>query len=209
MTLMNGLMYQGKAYLWVDTAIWDTATGERIGHTEKAFMGNLWPWAAIHSGHSDPQDLHRLARRMAERPNLTAAGLIRDAAEVLQMEADEGRLGRLLLAYPCPEYGARLTFISNRDFGPWAKAFEPWDTGSFICSGNNEDWAKDWVPILVEGDPTPDDVRRYIREQAKHPVDTEDGWNLMNIGGNIIEIEVSPHGVQSRILYSVDEAEAA
>ena len=31
MTLMNGLMYQGKAYLWVDTAIWDTATGERIG----------------------------------------------------------------------------------------------------------------------------------------------------------------------------------
>jgi len=26
----------------------------------------------------------------------------------------------------------------------------------------------------------------------------------MNIGGNIIEIEVSPHGVQSRILYNVD-----
>ncbi|KZX50439.1 hypothetical protein A3711_10815 [Erythrobacter sp. HI00D59] len=146
---------------------------------------------------------------MAERPNLTAEGLIRDATEVLQMEADEGRLGRLLLAYQCPEYGARLTFISNRDCMPVAKAYHPHDTGSFICSGNNADWAKDWMPILVDGDPTPDDLRRYIREQAKHPSDTEDGWNLMNIGGNIIEIEVSPLGVQSRILYNVDEPEAA
>ncbi len=31
----------------------------------------------------------------------------------------------------------------------------------------------------------------------------------MSIGGNIIEIEVSPHGVQNRILYNVDEPEAA
>tara|TARA_Y100000815_G_C13166810_1_gene433982 strand:+ start:174 stop:803 length:630 start_codon:yes stop_codon:yes gene_type:complete len=208
MTLMNGLMYQGKAYLWVDTAIWDTATGERIGHTEKAFMGNLWPWAAVHTGHADTQDLHKLARRMAERPNLTAEGLIRDATEVLQMEADEGRLGRLLLAYPCPEYGARITLISNRDLPPIAKAYAPTDAGSFICSGRSEDWARDWMPIFDEGDPTPDDVRRFIREQAKHPFDTEDGWNIVGIGGNIIEIEVSPLGVQSCILYNVDEPEA-
>lgn len=65
------------------------------------------------------------------------------------------------------------------------------------------------MPIFNEGDPTPDDVRRFIREQAKHPFDTEDGWNIVGIGGNIIEIEVSPLGVQSRILYNVDEPEAA
>ena len=205
MTLMNGLMYQGKAYLWVDTAVWDPTTGERIGDAEKAFVGNLWPWAAVHTGHIDPNDLNKVARRMAERPNLTAESLLRDAIEVLRIEADEGSLGRLLLAYPCPEYGARLTIISNRDFLPVAKAYEPLDVGEFLCSGNGADWAKGYHGR----DLTPEDVRSFIRLQAQHPFDTEDGWQGLGIGGDILEIEVAPNGVQVRNLYNLDEAKAA
>ena len=37
----------------------------------------------------------------------------------------------------------------------------------------------------------------------------EDGWQGLGIGGDILEIEVAPNGVQVRNLYNLDEAKAA
>ena len=44
MTLQNGLIYRGKAYLWTDTALFDPS-GQRVGAVSKAFHGRMWPSA--------------------------------------------------------------------------------------------------------------------------------------------------------------------
>lgn len=202
MTLINGLIHEGRALLWTDTAVWDPTTGEQVGHGQKAISGTLWPWAAVHSGHmltSEPV----IANRMAERPNLTGEGLLRDAIEALRLEAQEGRLGRLLIAYPCSQYGARMFMVSNADL-PFAKAYEPYETVEYMCSGNGEPWAAEFAGR----DLTPDDMRRFIDLQIEHPADFVDGWSGKGIGGNIIEIEVTGEGVESRVLRTV-EREAA
>ena len=203
MTLLNGLIHDGRALLWTDTALWDQSTGQRIGHGEKAFMGQLWPWAAIHSGHIDTRDPGKIAHRMAERPNLTPDMLLRDAVEVLRLEADEGRLGRLLIAFPCSQYGARMFMVANDDL-PFAKAYEPYETVEYMCTGNGEAWAAEFAGR----DLTPNDMRRFIDLQAKHPSAFVDGWAGIGIGGNILEIEVSANGVESRVLRSVDQEAA-
>ena len=51
--------------------------------------------------------------------------------------------------------------------------------------------------------------RSFIRLQAQHPFDTEDGWQGLGIGGDILEIEVAPDGVQVCKLFNIDKAEAA
>lgn len=200
MTLMNGLIHQGRAYLWTDTALWDQKAGEQIGHGEKAISGTLWPWAAVHSGHWDATDPDKIKRRLAERPNLTGEGLLRDAIEVLRLEAAEGRLGRLLIALPCSQYGARLFMVANDDL-PFAKAYTPYETVEYMCSGNGAPWAAEFAGR----DLSPDDMRRFIELQTQHPSDFVDGWSGIGIGGNILEIEVTGEGVESRVLRTVEQ----
>lgn len=45
MTLQNGAIHDGTAYLWSDTAWFEHGTGRMIGTGPKTLHGVRWPWA--------------------------------------------------------------------------------------------------------------------------------------------------------------------
>lgn len=203
MTLMNGLIHDRRAYLWTDTRIYHPETGATLGVAAKAFQGVVWTWAAVHTGLMHPDEPHVVARRVSERWPFTGEQLLEAAMSALRAEADEGRVARLLLAYPCEEYGARMFYVGN-DVVPFAKAYQPYETVEFMSSGNGEPWAAQFSGK----DMTPADMRQFIDHQIETPSETIHGWTGLTIGGNVVEIEVSADGVDSRVVRMV-EREAA
>lgn len=200
MTLQNGLVHEGRAYLWTDTMLYDPETGADMGRAAKAFHGIAWPWAAVYSGLMDTSDLHKVARRVSEPWPLTGESLLKAAQDALRLEAEEGRQGRLLIAYPCSQYGARMFLIANEEL-PFAKAYEPHELGEYRSAGNGEPWAAEFAG---EDLLSPADMRRFIDLQIENPAHTVHGWSGHTIGGNIVEIEISDERVECRVLRAVE-----
>jgi len=201
---MNGLIHDRRAYLWTDTRLYHPTTGETLGEGAKAFEGAAWTWAAVHAGTFPMDDPHVLKRRITERWPIGGEALLAAAIDALRLEADEGRIGRLLLAYPCEEHGARMFHLAN-DAMPFAAAYEPYETVEFMSSGNGEPWAAQFSGR----DLTPADMRRFIDYQVETPSETVCGWTGLSIGGNVVEIEVSSEGVTSRMVRAVESEAAA
>ena len=202
MTLQNGLIHAGRAYLWTDTAAWNPTTGQQIGHLDKAITGLLWPWAVVHSGLMRTTD-NPIFARLTDNWSLTSERLLQTATAALRQEAAEGRHGRLLIAHTCQTYGARMFLISTED-EPFTPAFTPYETIEYMSSGNGTDFAAEFAGR----DMTPADMRRFIEHQTTHPCEKLVGGTFVGIGGNIIEIEVQAKGVQSRVVSSLEHLAA-
>src|SRR5688572_29125915 len=139
MTLQNGLIHDRKAYLWSDTAFWND-TGQRIGTAPKVFTGTLWPWAATFSGFSPSDQPCRLVELMAPPLARTPARRIDAARECLAAEQKSGRDCRRLLAWPCPEAGARMYHIAAEKFPGRSAPLQPVRLSSYMCWGAEADW---------------------------------------------------------------------
>lgn len=55
---------------------------------------------------------------------------------------------------------------------------------------------------------TPADMRRFIDGQLTHPCEKLIGLYSVGIGGNIVEIEVTAAGVESRVVRAVEPVAA-
>jgi hypothetical protein len=203
MTLQNGLIHRGKAYLWTDTALWDASTGTPIGTVSKAFSGVTWPWAGVLSGLMLPNEPYRVQTLIAEANPRDPAELIEATRSALRLEAMAGRHCRVLLAFPCPDYGARM-FMIAADAMPFAAPLEPYETVEYMSSGNGSPWAAKFAGK----DLTPAMMRKFIDHQIEHPGETVLGWNGHNIGGNIIETRVTAKGAKNFLVRAVDRQSA-
>lgn len=202
MTLQNGLIHKGRAYLWTDTALWEAATGKAIGEVSKAFTGTQWPWGAVLSGTMRTDDPYRVQKAIGDAWPANPAELIEVTRDALRREALQGLMGRVLLAYPCPEYGARMFLIASDEL-PFAKPFEPFETVEYMCFGNGEPWAAEFAGK----DLTPSMMRRFIDRQIENPSQTVLGWQGRTIGGNVVELKVTAEGVDSRVLRPIPEGQ--
>lgn len=203
MTLQNGLIHGGRGYLWTDTMLYDAETGEPLGVAPKAFHGTTWPWAAVLSGTMPADDLYKVPRFIADAWPLGTETLLAAGAAALRSEAAEGRMGRLLFCVPCPVNGARLYFIASDDVG-WNEPFVPEELIEFTSSGNGSPLHQRYDKIGF----TPARMRRFIDYQIEEPSETVLGRKQRTIGGNVVELEVTAEGVDSRVVRAV-EREAA
>lgn len=192
---MNGFLHNGAGYLWTDTSMFEGATGRPIGHMEKAFYGTDWPWAAVHSGMLDPENMHRPKWRIAEIGPKNPDELLAAAVDALLYETSAGYPdGRLLICCGCPAQGARLWIVAADRHLPFAQPYVPTEIGGMVSSGiGSEEYQR-----LVEGGVTPKKVRRYIDYQARSPTKTMVGFEGLTIGGNILEVKVTADGVDVR-----------
>lgn len=201
MTLQNGLVHEGKGYLWTDTALWDVRSGSIVGEAAKAFTGTYWPWAAVLSGAFDLNALYRIPEIISRAMPRDVSELLEVGRDALALEASAGRFSRLLFCVPDAEFGAMLHFIAADDVG-FARPFEPIRTVQFTSScGTTSRYAeydrKGFTPSLM---------RKFVGFQERKPEQTVFGNFEHTIGGNIVEIELANARVQSRILRSAKNA---
>lgn len=191
MSLQNGLIHKGRAYLWSDTLLIDS-DGNPVGHASKAYHGLNWPWAIVQSGLRYAANPHRAVQFIGNAVPRNGAELIELAREALRAEHDDGLLARFLIAYADKGRGARMVFIAN-DETPFAAPFEPHETVQFACGHSDDRWST----AFVERDLTHLEMRQFIAEQAKRPMLTAFGKEQWGIGGELIETRVTAKGVRS------------
>lgn len=194
MTLQNGLLHQGEAFMWSDTGFW-SESGKRVGSGCKAFAGQLWPWAGTFSGASPIDDPYRIVRLISELPAPTPAGLLNVAGTALMMESSEGRDCRLLLAFPCHIQGARLYHLAADEFPDRAR-FEPVMTSKFVCWGFEEEW---YAPFRGR-DLTPAEMRQVVTLQLHGNAAAMFELEVEEPVSDIIETRVGRAGVVYRQL---------
>lgn len=191
MSLQNGLIHKGRAYLWSDTLAIDES-GNPVGHLTKVYHGLEWPWAAIHSGKFRTDNQRRVAYSLGDRKPRNGAELIEAAIAALRIEQRDGLIGRLLLAYAERGQAPRMFFVAN-DETPFAAPFEPHETVQFACGHSDDRWST----AFAERDLTHLEMREFIAEQAKRPMLTAFGKEQWGIGGELIETRVTKAGVRS------------
>ena len=156
MTIQNGLLHEGVAYLWTDTAHWDPDTGKRVLVSGKVYQGTVWPWAVAISG-----DSHDIATQLGKFMNATPGGLLQDARTALEAEAEQGRLHRLLFAWP-DEYGGEAPLCSiMSEAACGIGAYEAVPVRSFLCWGKDADWFEPFRGKAL----TPADMREIVKLQ--------------------------------------------
>lgn len=190
MTLQNGLIYKRRAYLWADTAVTDPATGEIVGTVSKVGIGLNWPWAAVHSGEMIAGDPARIWRAIAETKPATEAALIEACRSALVREDEAGRIGRLLMAYPCRQDGARMFFMAT-DATAAGLAFIAHPVGQHACSPADDHWNNRFIASEF----SLDEMRGFIDAQIKQPMASIYGLPG-RFGGNLIEVRVTGAGVR-------------
>lgn len=190
-TLMNGLIHDGTGYLWTDTAMFEASTGKRMeGEISKGFVGTLWPWAAVLSGTVETASPYRIPTMISAKWPSNPNELMQAAATALRTEADRGFPARLLISHACNQMGARMYLICADDVG-FVKPFEPFEVTEFLSSGRGVEAADNF---LAE-DLTPVRMREFINLQAQIPTKSTLGWEGVTIGGNVVEMQVSPRGL--------------
>ncbi|KRA84180.1 hypothetical protein [Altererythrobacter sp. Root672] len=198
MTLQNGLVCGDKAYLWCDTAYFDYSTGELLGFASKALQGLNWPFAGVLS--SIGGDQHEIARDIGEAYPQDVPSLLSAASEALRRYAAKGFMARVLLATweDRPKLWLVATDACTRE-GP----FMPCEAVHYLSAGND---LPEYKRAVRKG-LTPKRMARVIHAQLKHPVEAAGppgaaGYRIQ-YGGNVVEIEISRHGVDSRVLRAV------
>jgi hypothetical protein len=198
MSLQNGLIHKGRAYLWSDTLAIDEH-GAPVGHLTKTYHGLEWPWAAIQSGKFRTDNQRRVAHSIGDRKPRNGAELIEAARAALRIEHDDGLIGRLLIAFADRGQDVRMVFIAN-DETPFAAPFEAHETAQFAC-GHSDD---NWTSAFIDRDLTHLEMRQFIAEQVKRPMLTAWGKEQWGIGGELIETRVTRAGVRSLSLGQID-----
>ena len=191
MTIQNGLLHRDAAYLWSDTAHWDLATGRRVLVSAKTYQGALWPWAVAISG-----DSHGSAEGLSGLPALTPSGLLEAAAENLRAEADDGRLHRMLFAWPEAQR-ARLCFISS-EAPEGFPSLTPHFVRSYLCWGSDADSFAPFKGRTL----TPDDMREIVKLQmADYDCHLFPNGIADDGVSDVVETKVSPQtGIEHRQL---------
>lgn len=95
MTLQNGMIHDGKAYLWTDTLIYNGQTGEPVGVMEKSFHGLIQPYAGTFSLWGC--DTAKIIEAIATDNPQNMPDLVK-AAQLAMMENVGDGVARLLLA---------------------------------------------------------------------------------------------------------------
>lgn len=198
MTLQNGLIHKGRAYLWTDSLAVDEHGNETI--VSKAIIGLGWPWAAIQSGLMLTNDPVRMARTIGLQYPRNAAELIEACRYALRTDLAEGRPGRLLVAYSCKDAGTRMFLMANDEVlcVPGVAPYEVHETVQFACSAADEHWTREFAAR----DFTLLDMRAFIDEQIKRRMPTPLGWGG-DFGGELIEVRVTKAGVRPRQLREI------
>lgn len=193
MTLQNGLIHDRKAYLWTDTLAYHTDHKTPLFHITKTFHDATRKWVAVMSGDL-PSEPFLAPQTIADEEPRTERELIEAAIKAAKLVAQEGRLCRLLLAFPCADNGARM-FVISSDKLPFANAFEPFETVQFMSYGAGFSGA----PCDPE---TPSEMRSYIDWQHSLP-------NGSPLGGDLIQTEISMTGMKQRRWSDYFETEGA
>ncbi len=195
MTLQNGLVHGRKAYLWCDTAWWNTATGELVCMDSKAFSGACWPFAGTLSTWGD--DPHLIVKHLGRLAPVGLDHLLTAARAVLREFSVEGRGGRLLLA--SYDIAPRLHMIASDKIWQEVEPFEPVEIDHFTSSGNDTAAYR----VAAAKGFNPKRMRRVIDAQCVTPfagVDALAGLgDRVWIGGNVVRLEVGAEGVTSAV----------
>lgn len=200
MTLQNGLIHKGRAYLWTDEMGIDEH-GNRLP-IAKAMTGLAWPWAAIHSGMVLASDQARVSRLIGLKYPRNPAELIEACRHALRTEMEAGRPGRLLVAHSFRAEGSRMFLMANDEVlcVPGVAPYEVHETVQFACSASDERWTREFAArdfdLL--------DMRQFIDEQVKRPMETPLAYGG-EFGGSLIELRVAPgKRVRAQILREID-----
>lgn len=203
MTLQNGSVSGANAYLWTDTAIWNGSTGEKLGYDSKAFTITTWPAAGVLSCHGG--NPHEIAFAIGNAYPTDEAELLKATVDALRAYCLKGGEGRVLLA--TNKSGPRLFMVASDGAG-LAEPFDPVELLSFTSSGNKSAAYQ----LAIANGFTPERMARVIDAQIAEP---GEGMGRMAafgagvwIGGNVVELAVTPEGIKDRVLRNVD-SEAA
>ncbi|MBO9519780.1 MAG: hypothetical protein J7493_17110 [Porphyrobacter sp.] len=190
MTLQNGLIEGGKAYLWVDTLLLSGETGKPLGVGPKAWHGLEQPWAASLTMIGNP-DYLSIPTSMA-RVNPQDEDSVIEAAQIALMDyCADGSFGRILLA--CCFDEPRLYAIASDTL--LGVPFAAYTLPHYLAPAAAGDTRK--VMMLAE-------MPAAIAEQVTGNLAWHGSSDLkqapQKIGGTIVEIIVSRHGVAEREL---------
>jgi hypothetical protein len=198
MTLQNGLVHGGRAYLWTDTAFYDAFTGELLGFDSKAMQGLYWPWAGVLS--SIGGDPHEIARMVGEAWPADVPSVLRATAAALRSYASHGHTARVLLA--TWQDRPQLWMVATDDAGGDGP-FVPTEATHYLNFGNT---LPAYKRAAAKGF-NPKRMHRVIDAQIAEPFELAGTFAATGrrhwLGGNVVEIEVSGEGVESRVLRPV------
>lgn len=188
MTLQNGLVEGGKAYLWTDTLLLSGETGKALGIAPKAFYGWYRPWAASLTMIGNPAYLS-IAERLGKVDPETEDQLIEEAQLALMDYSADGSLGRLLLACCFDEprlYGIASDHLMGIPFAAYSfdHYVAPAMTGSRPVTLAE-------MPGVIAGQVLGNHAWEGNPRLSAAP---------HKIGGTIVEICVAPEGVTEREL---------
>ncbi len=194
MTLQNGAIHGGNAYLWSDTAWFEPATGKMVGKSPKAFHGLRWPWSVSTSlVGADTSSFSGIVAQVGKHDPADIPALLDACTAALRTFAlaSESRTGRLMVAaWDKGLNTARLFFItSDVVVGP---AFEPAEALHLVSGGTGSDAYR----RFVESGNQPKHMQGLITVQRKERW-TVPGFALGHyVGGEVVRHAVTADGVK-------------
>jgi hypothetical protein len=204
MTLMNGLTLGDRALLWSDTCWWDVRARKVAAYAPKAFETLLMPGVvAMTTVGGIPYQIPEIVG--AQSP--TKLGDLLEACELAAREfvkvQPEVAFVRLLVAGWCYETDSARLFMVASETAPNWRPFEAAELGWYIGAGIQTPEAQ---AAIAEG-LTPDKIRLLCDLQRTLPFAPDKGGiaPFRNIGGELIECELTRDGVQSRVIKELGE----
>lgn len=199
MTLQNGLVHGGSAFLWCDTAFFDTATGKLVALDSKAMQGLYWPWAGIMASNGGIP--HTIARDIGEAWPSDVPSLLAATIAALRSYAAQGYSARVLLA--AYEDRPQLWLVGTDDC-TGEGAFVPCEASHYLAFGND---LPEYRRAVSKG-LTPKRMANIIDAQIAQPFELAGSFASAGkrvwVGGAVVETKVSRAGVESRVLRAVD-----
>lgn len=185
MTLQNGLIENGKAYLWSDSLLLNGDTGQTIGLMQKAFFGMTEPWALSFTLFGNPH-CRVFTWEMERADPKNCDQLIAAAESALRQYCSDGSTGRVLLASCWGEprlFGISSDAIHGLPWGVYSMDHHvaPWHTAG---------------EMNVSLDEMPEVIAEQVTGDFQWMGGTPIAGAKRKIGGQIVQLEVSPSGVR-------------
>lgn len=198
MTLQNGAIHDGTAYLWSDTAWFEHGTVRMMGKGVKTLHGLHWPWAVSTTliG-ADSASVVNIGKHIGSDDPTDIPALLDTCTEALRAftEAGENRTGRLMVAaWDYALNTARLFFItSDVVVGP---AFEAHEALHLVSGGTGSEAYR----RFVESGNQPKHMQGLIAVQRKEV------WHVSGfapghyVGGEVLRHAVTADGVRAVVV---------
>lgn len=198
MTLQNGAIHDGTAYLWSDTAWFEHGTGRMVATGFKTLHGLQWPWAVSTSliG-ADLASVVSIGKQVGNADPADIPALLDACTDALRafIGGGDNRTGRLMVAaWDYSLNTARLFFItSDVVVGP---AFEPAEALHLVSGGTGSEAYQ----RFVESGNQPKHMQGLIAVQRKEV------WNVPGfapghyVGGEVLRHAVTAGGVRAVIV---------